>query len=128
MKTYINIKILIILSIILSIAFAGCTTPNTKTVPVPGGEVNVVEGQGPDWCKIGTKMTQSGPTGEQMTFEVKGITAYNGQEVCESGATYNHGGQSISIIYYLSKEGRPIHMIMKDASGKIVGETDTNVT
>jgi len=120
MKTYKNTKILVVLSIILLTAFAGCTSTNEKVVPVPGGNVKVVEGAGPDWCKAGTKMTQTGPNGEQISFEVKGIVNYEGKEVCESGWISGDG----SVTTYTNADSTYYIMIMKDKSGKVMNKVD----
>ena len=124
MRTYKNTKVLIVLSIILLIAFAGCTGKKEQTISSPGGDVKVIEGSGPSWCKAGTTMTQ-GQQG-QYSFVIKGITTYKGQEVCEADATYDQGGQSGSVTYYFSQDNKYMHMIMKDASGNVINEIDTN--
>lgn len=120
MKTYKNAKILVVLSIILLMAFAGCTAKNEQTIQTPGGDVKVVEGAGPDWCKAGTKTTQSGPTGEQVSFEVKGIVNYEGKEVCESGWTSGDG----SVATYTNEDSTYYVMIVKDKSGKVMNKVD----
>lgn len=125
MKTDKNNKILIVLSIVLLIAFAGCTGKNEQTISSPNGDVKVSQGDsGPDWCKAGTSMTQ-GQQG-QFSFVIKGLTTYKGQEVCEADAEYDQGGQATSVKYYFSKDNKYMHMIMKDASGKIINEQDIN--
>jgi hypothetical protein len=125
MKTSKNIKILLILSVILLMVFSGCTAPKEQVAKTPSGDVKVSEGSGgPDWCKAGTSMTQ-GQQG-QFSFVIKGLTTYKGQEVCEADATYDQGGQPASVKYYFSKDNKYMHMIMKDASGKVINEQDMN--
>jgi len=119
MITYKNTKILVILSIILLMAFAGCTTPNEQVIKTPDGDVKVVEGTGSDWCKTGTKMTQTGPNGEQV-FEIKGIVNYEGKDVCESGWTSDDG----SVVTYTNEDSTYYVMIVKDKSGKVVNKVD----
>lgn len=122
-----NTKILIILSVILLIAFAGCTAKNQQTINTPNGDVKIsqdVGAAGPDWCKAGTSVTTSQQG--QYSFVTKGLTTYKGQEVCEADATFDQGGQSGSMTYYFSKDSKYAHIIMKDASGNIINEMDVN--
>lgn len=114
MKTSKNTKILLILSIVLLIAFSGCTAPNEKVIKTPGGDVKVSEGSGPGWCKTGTTMTQTGPDGKQVSYAIKGITTYEGKEVCESGWSSGEGSYTM----YTGADGTYNVMIMKDTSGK----------
>lgn len=120
-KTGKNVKILMILSIILLIAFAGCTGKE-QTITTPDGEVKVSQGSGsgPDWCKAGTKMTSTGPSGEQGSFEIKGIVNYEGKSVCESEWTSNEG----SMIQYFNEDSSYLVMITKDKSGKVINKLD----
>ena len=64
-KTGKNVKVLMIISIILLTAFAGCTTKE-QTITTPGGDLKVSQGSGsgPAWCKIGTKMTTKDKSGK----------------------------------------------------------------
>ena len=66
-KTGKNVKVFIILSIILLIAFAGCTGKD-QTITTPDGEVKISKGSGsgPDWCKAGTKITLTGANGKRI--------------------------------------------------------------
>lgn len=114
-----------ILLIVTIAIIAGCIG-NEQTVKTPSGDVKVSQGTGagPDWCKAGTSVT-SNQQG-QYSFVIKGLTTYKGQEVCEATATFDSAGQSGSMIYYFSKDNKYMHMIMKDASGKIINEIDTN--
>ena len=95
-------------------AFAGCTGKNEKTISSPNGDINVVEGSGPNWCKTGSTMIQTGPNGEKVTFEIKGIVNYEGKEVCQSGYTSNDGGMTI----YVNEDSSYYVMIIKDKTGK----------
>jgi len=125
MRIYKNTKILIVLSIVLLIAFAGCTSKTEQTVPAPGGDVNVVEGSGPDWCKAGSSITQGQTQQGQYSYVIKGITTYKNQEVCEAEATVSGGGQQgYSMTYYFSKDSKFAHIILKDASGNVVNDMD----
>ena len=122
-----NVKAFIMLSIILLIAFAGCTGKE-KTVSTPGGDVKISEGSGlgPDWCKAGTSMTNTGVQGQGYSFVIKGMTTYQGKDVCEADAKFDQGWQSGSMTYYYSQDGKYMHMVMKDASGSIINEMDVN--
>ena len=121
-----NVKAFLILSIILLIAFTGCTA-KTQTVSTPGGDVKVSQGSGlgPDWCKPGTTM-ESLAQSQGYSLIVKGPTTYLGKAVCEADATYTQGGQSMGITYYYTQDGKYMHLIMKDAPGNIINEMDTN--
>ena len=120
MKTKKNTKILIILSIIGLIAFAGCTGKQ-DTIKTPDGEIKVSEGgSGPDWCKAGTKMTTTGADGKQGSFEIKGITNYEGKEVCESHWSSDEG----SMTQYFNEDSSYLVKISKDTSGKIINKVD----
>lgn len=98
-------------------ALSGCVTgPNT--VVIPGGEkVTVNEGKGPDWCKAGTKITSSGQ-GQQGSFEIKGITKYNGTDVSEAEYVYDQG----SMTQYFNEKGDYMVMVYKDKDGKVTQE------
>lgn len=125
MKTGKYTKTLLVLSVILLMAFSGCTGKNEQTINTSNGDMKVSQGVvGPDWCKAGTSMAQ-GQQG-QFSFVIKGLTTYKGQEVCEADAVYDQGGQSTSATYYFSKDNKYMHMIMKDASGKVINEQDIN--
>lgn len=128
MKTDKNTKILVILSIMLLIAFAGCTAKKEQTINTSSGDVktSVVTGTGPDWCKAGTSITSSQQGQGQYSFVVKGITSYKGQEVCEADAAFDHGGQSGSLTYYFSQDSKYMHVVMKDATGNILNDMDVN--
>jgi len=125
-----NTKILIILSIILLIAFAGCTAKNEQTVNTSGGDEKISTeagtGVGPDWCKTGASVGSTQQQGH-YSYVIKGLTTYKGQEVCEADATFSDGtGNSGSVTYYFSKDTKYAHVIMKDASGNIINEMDVN--
>ena len=118
-----HVKAFIMVSIILLIAFAGCTA-KPQTGNSTAGDVK--SGLGPDWCKAGASVVNSA-SHQGYSLVVKGVTTYSGKEVCEADATYEQGGQSMGIIYYYSQDGKYMHMIVKDASGKIVSDSDINV-
>lgn len=118
-----KMTIVTILLIVVIAIIAGCVG-NDKTVKTSSGDVKVSQGTGPDWCKAGTSMTSSQQG--QYSFVIKGLTTYKGQEVCEADATFDSGGQSGSVTYYFSKDNKYMHMIMKDASGNVINEVDTN--
>jgi len=120
MKTKKSTKILIILSIIGLIAFAGCTGKQ-DTIKTSDGEIKVSEGgSGPAWCKAGTKMTATGPDGKQGSFEIKGITNFEGKEVCESQWSSDDG----SMTQYFNEDQSYLVMIQKDKSGNIISKVD----
>ncbi len=105
-----------ILSIFIIAAFSGCTGPNTVTTP--SGDVKVESvGNGPDWCKAGTKVT-SATQGGQGSFEIKGMTKYEGKDVCQSEYKYNEG----SITQYYTENGKYVVMIYKDSTGKEINK------
>ena len=56
MKTYKNAKILIILSIVLLVTFAGCTGKE-NTIKTKCGDVKMSECSGPNWYQAVTKVT-----------------------------------------------------------------------
>jgi hypothetical protein len=125
MKTCKTAKIMLVLSVVLLVAFSGCTAKNEQTINTPNGDAKVSQGVvGPDWCKTGTSMTQ-GQQG-QFSFIIKGLTTYKGQEVCEADATYDQGRHSANVTYYFSKDNKYMHMIMKDVSGNVINEQDIN--
>ena len=118
MKSNKSTKILIILSIIGLIAFAGCTGKQ-DTIKTPDGEIKVSEGgSGPDWCKAGTRMTTTGADGKQGSFEIKGITNYEGKEVCELEMISNEG----PITQYFNEDQSYLVIITKDKSGKEINK------
>jgi hypothetical protein len=126
MKTNKNTKILMVLSIVLLIAFAGCTSTTKTEQTTPGGNVSTIEGSGPDWCKAGSSLTQGQTQQGQYSYVIKGMTTYKNQEVCEAEATVTQAGQqSYSMTYYFSKDSKFSHLIMKDASGNVVKDMDT---
>ncbi len=120
-KTGKNVKVLIILSIILLTVFAGCTTKE-QTISSPGGDLKVSQGSGsgPAWCKTGTKMTMTGATGQQGSYEIKGIVNYEGREVCLS----EYVGDEGSMEQYFSQDSSYMVMITKDKSGKVINKLD----
>ena len=124
---------IVILFVMASAIVAGCVGSKQQTISTTGGDVKVSQGSGgPDWCKVGTSITsnQQGQGEGQYSFIIKGLTIYKGQEVCEADATFqggqSQGGQSGSMIYYFSKDSKYSHIIMKDGTGKIINEMDTN--
>ncbi len=120
MKTKRSTKILIILSIIGLIAFAGCTGKQ-DTIKTPDGEIKISEGgSGPAWCKAGTKMTNTGPDGKQVSWGIKGITNYEGKEVCELEMISNEG----STTQYFNEDSSYLVMIQKDKSGNVINKVD----
>lgn len=112
-----KIKILVILSLVVTTILSGCIT-GPKTIETPEGKVTVDDGgKGPDWCKGGTKVTSSGPQGEG-TYEIKGITTYEGKSVCEAEMKVSGvpGGEGVWK-YYFTEDGEYAVMIMKDPTG-----------
>lgn len=126
MKNVKNTKILIVLSIALLIAFSGCTEKNErtidKTVSSPEGDIKISGkvGTGSDWCKSGTKITSTGPTGEQGSFEIKGIVNYEGKDVCSSEWSGSEG----SMTQYFNEDNTYLVMIVKDKDGKEINKVD----
>ena len=115
MKKDKNVKTIMILSIILLIAFSGCTTKD-KTVVTPDGDVKVPHDSGPGtaWCKAGTKFASEGAHGEPATYEIKGIVNFEGKEVCLSVITSDRE----SIEQYYNEDHSVDVKIVKDKSGK----------
>lgn len=114
MKAGKSTKIMLILSVVLLIAFSGCTAKNDQVIKTPNGDVKVSEGSGPDWCKKGTTVTATGPDGRQVSYSVKGITSYEGKEVCESSWSSDDGSYKT----YVNKDSTYSVMIFTDKSGK----------
>ena len=120
MRTYKNTKILIIVSVVLLMAFSGCTAQNEKVVKTPNGDVKVSEGSGgASWCKSGTTITTNSG-GKQASFVIKGITNYEGKEVCESSVDSDEGSMTI----YTSQDSTYYVMVTKDKSGKVINTVD----
>ena len=111
-----NKIILAIISMFIIATFSGCVT-GPKTITTPDGKVTVNEGTGPDWCKVGTKITASGQDG-QGSFEIKGITTHNGTQVCEAVYTTDQG----TMTQYFNEKSDYMVMISKDKDGKIIQE------
>lgn len=113
---------LVILSIFVIATLSGCVTePKTITTP-EGQKVTMEEGSiGPDWCKKGTKMTSSG-AGQLGSLEIKGITKYDGKDVCEAEYIHDQG----SMIQYFNENGDYAVMIYKDTSGNIIQTINLN--
>ena len=114
-----KVTVLVILSVfIVATTLSGCIT-GQKTVNTPGGKVTINEGGvGPNWCKTGTKITSVGPTGQQGSFEIKGLTKHNGTDVCEADYTYDQG----SMIQYFNEKGDYVVMVLKDKNGIVTQE------
>ena len=109
-----NIKILLIALVILLIAFSGCVTRNEQVTKTQTGNVNVSEGSGPDWCKPGSVMTMTLQDGKQVSYSIKGITTYEGKEVCESGWNNTDGSYNT----YMNQNKTYNVMVVTDKSGK----------
>lgn len=111
--TAVTILLIVVISII-----AGCVG-NEQTVKTPSGDVKISQGSGagPDWCKAGTKITASGPQGEG-SFTIKGITTYQGKDVCESEWATTDG----TMTQYFNKDGSFTATVMKDKTGKVTQE------
>lgn len=113
-----KMTVLVILSVfIVATTLSGCI--GQKTANTPGGKVIVNEGgAGPDWCKTGTKITSVGPTGQQGSFEIKGLTKRNGTDVCEAEYIYDQG----SMTQYFNEKGDYVVMVLKDKNGIVTQE------
>lgn len=109
---------LVVLLVMISIIIAGCIG-NEQTVKTPSGDVKVSQGTGtgPDWCKAGTSVTSSGPQGEG-SFTIKGMTTYQGKDVCESEWTTTDG----TMTQYFSEDGSFVATVTKDKTGKVIQE------
>ncbi len=110
-----TVTILLIVTIAI---IAGCVG-NEQTVKTPSGDVKISQGSGtgPDWCKAGTKITASSPEGEG-SFTIKGITTYQGKDVCESEWTTTDG----TMTQYFNEDGSFTATVMKDKTGKVIRE------
>lgn len=109
-----------ILSIILLVAFAGCTGKD-QTITTPDGNVKISQGSGsgPSWCKAGTKITSTGASG-QGSFEIKGIVNFEGKEVCLSEVTTGEG----TVEQYFNEDSSYMVIISKDKSGKEISRQE----
>ncbi len=68
------IRIATIISIlVMAVVLSGCTDQRIE-------KMTTEEGKGPDWCKVGTKLPAN--VVNAGIFTIKGITQYNGTEVC----------------------------------------------
>lgn len=105
---------LTILSIFVVAVLSGCVTG-----PGPGTKVTLNEGTGPDWCKAGTKVTTSGGIQGESTYEIKGITTYEGKSVCESEMKVSRlPGEGGTWKYYFTENNQFAVIVMKDSTGK----------
>ncbi len=125
MRIYKNTKVLIVLSIILLAAFAGCTGKNEQTVnqsvpPDDGIKTSGESGKASGWCSTGTKMDIPNPTGQKATFEIKGITNYEGKDVCWAEYKYSEG----SMAEYFNQDQSYAVLIVKDKNGKDLQKMD----
>jgi len=113
-----KITALVVLLIMISVIIAGCIG-NEQIIETPSGNVKISQGSGsgPDWCKTGTQITSTGPQGEG-SFVIKGITTYQGKEVCESELTYNEG----TMTQYFNSGGTFTATVVKDKTGKVIQE------
>lgn len=119
-----KIVTLTILSIIvIATALSGCVTRQKEITSPEGGKVSI-EGGGAvsSWCQAGMKITSSGPSGQQGSFVVKGMTKHNGKDVCEAEYTYDQG----SMTQYFNEKNDYIVMVYKDKSGKVIQEINMN--
>lgn len=107
-----------ILLIVAIAIIAGCVG-NEQTVKTSSGDVKISQGTGtgPEWCKAGTKITASGPQGEG-SFTIKGITTYQGKDVCESEWATTDG----TMTQYFNEDGSFTATVMKDKTGKVIQE------
>lgn len=104
-------KIVIIILLISAIAvFAGCESKKGTT-----------PGTGTDWCKAGSKIISSTPESEG-TFLIKGLTTYQGKEVCEAEWSYDGG----SMTQFFNEDGSYGVTIIKDKDGNIIQEISAN--
>ncbi len=130
MKTGINTKTLLILSVVVLMAFSGCTAPSEQVIKTPDVTapseqatntpvLEVPVGSGPDWCKTGPVMVQ-GPGGALIPDgggnTIKGITTYEGKEVCESSLSYD--GLEGSYKIYWNKDFTFHITVVTDKFGK----------
>ena len=111
-----SILIILLMSGIATV-LSGCIT-GPDTIDGPEKLTIKQEGVWPDWCKAGTKIIASGLQGEG-TYEIKGITTYEGKSVCEAEMKVSGvpGGESIWK-YYFTQNGEYAVMIMKGPDGK----------
>jgi hypothetical protein len=125
-------KIIIFISLIAMVIFAGCTGKTSTDIQTNEGKLTVSEGTGagPDWCKAGTASTFTsvapGSFGS-ASYIIKGLTTYKGKQVCEAEAKVT-GTESESIYYsqYFTQDGKYFVMVIKDSSGNILTENEVN--
>ncbi len=126
MRIYKNTKVLLVLSIILLIVFAGCTSKTEKTIgqtdPTKdgGSKIPSESAISTTWCNTGTKMDIPSPTGQKATFEVKGITNYEGKDVCWAEYKYSEGSMS----EYFNQDQSFAVLVMKDNTGQVLQKMD----
>ncbi len=96
-------------------------TPIRPTVST-GSTGSSSSGTGPEWCKVGTSITSSSPKGVG-SFIIKGMTIYQGKEVCESEWTNTDG----TMIQYFNIDSTFTATVMKDKTGNIIQEFNYNV-
>jgi len=131
-------KKIFVLAVAAFVLFSGGIGSSSETSVSPSGEVKTEVktgegttiitategGAGPEWCKAGTTVTTAGPTGEAK-YVIKGITTYKGRQVCESEAKFSGEGSAGSWTYYYNEDGSFGAIIIKDASGNVISETET---
>lgn len=107
-----------ILLIVTIAIIAGCIGKE-QTIKTPSGDVKVSQGTGagPNWCKAGTSVTSSSPQGEG-SFTIKGMTTYQGKDVCESEWATTDG----TMTQYFNEDGSFTATVIKDKTGKVIQE------
>ncbi len=121
-----KIKLFMVLSIIAMIAFAGCTGKSENTNNTPQGNVQIPQGEksktsdikpgygSNTWCVAGTSIETMSPKGNTVTLVIRGITTFEGNEVCETGWISPEEG---SLTMYTSHDTKFTVTIIKDKNG-----------
>ncbi|MDY7082171.1 MAG: hypothetical protein SXQ77_07165 [Halobacteria archaeon] len=106
-------KTTVLLSVATLLVLAGCMggVPNPSNAPTAA--------TGGDWCNEGESSMWMNPAmGQQVSWEVKGMTEYEGRDVCMAEWTSNEG----RMVMYFTEDASYSKMVMYDAEGNEVSE------
>ena len=106
-------KIIIVSILIIAVILSGCIDQKIE-------KKTTEEGKGSYWCKVGMKLPAN--VGNAGIFTIKGITEYNGTEVCEAVIESESG----SIVQYFNQKNDYAVILYKGKDGKVVEEINLN--
>lgn len=106
-----------------SILLTGCIGGNVPQVPTETEGESSNGSTAAGWCEPGTSWSYSGSTAEGQgtgTYEIKGTTQYEGQEMCKAVYTYDQDGQQMEMNYYFTENENKVCYEMIDPSTGVV--------